>query len=473
LIQIKAFESLRARCRITTDISEADVEADLICKFAAPAPRYTSYPTAPHFHDGIGSATYAEWMSALGPGTAVSLYVHIPYCHTLCWFCGCHTRATRTYAPVAWYLRALQEEIALLGKMLPAGTTVRRIHWGGGSPSILTPEDVGSLDTALRSSFNISTDAEFSVEIDPRSVSSAQIRAFAGAGLTRASVGVQDFDEKVQKAINRLQSFAVTRAVIDSLRLTGVGSLSVDVLYGLPHQRLRTLIGTLLKVRALDPDRIALFGYAHVPWMKKNQALIDATALPGPEARLEQVQLAAELITSWGYERIGIDHFARPGDSLAVAAQAGHLRRNFQGYTDDDCEVLIGVGASAISRLPQGYVQNAAAASDYQRSLRDGLLPIARGIALRSEDRLRAYAIERLMCDFRLSGSDLRKHYGEAARKLMDEIESIAATDARGIVAHDGETVWITERGRPFVRSICAALDPYFVAGATHHSTAI
>ena len=361
----------------------------LIEKYSAPAPRYTSFPTAPHFHSGIDADAYRAWLRELPVGSSVSLYLHIPYCDLLCWFCGCHTKATKSYAPVASYLRVLQDEIALLGEMLPAGVKVRRIHWGGGSPTILSAEDISALSTVLNNTFRIAADVEFSVEIDPRDLSHGQIEALAAAGMTRASVGIQDFNPKVQQAINREQSFAVTKAVVDSFRMAGVASINVDLLYGLPHQSTRLLVKTLVNVLELLPERIALFGYAHVPWLKRHQRLIDETALPDAEARFRGSQLAADLVTAWGYERIGIDHFALPHDPLAVASRAGQLRRNFQGYTDDTCEVLLGLGASAVGRLPQGYVQNAVPVEEYSRRVGSSDLP---GHARRGAPRRRPCA---------------------------------------------------------------------------------
>jgi oxygen-independent coproporphyrinogen III oxidase len=437
------------------------------------APRYTSYPAAPHFHAGVDADTYRKWLSELSPGTPVSLYLHIPFCDSLCWFCGCHTKATRSYAPVAKYLRALQEEIGLVVSALPRGVAVQRIHWGGGSPTILSAEDISFLASAVRSAFTIAAEGEFSVEIDPRNLSPAQIKALLDAGLTRASFGVQDFNPKVQSAINRIQSFALTRAVIDAFRLGGVSSINVDVLYGLPHQSVDVLVETLLKVLLLEPDRVALFGYAHVPWLKKHQAMIDEASLPDPSERLREAEIGAELLSTWGYQRVGIDHFAKPGDSLASAAREGRLRRNFQGYTDDQSEVLLGLGASAISRLPQGYVQNAVATPEYERLAGTARLPVARGYALESTDRARGYAIERLMCEFRLSRGELRRRYGELAESILKDIDTVIAGDHHHLLAHDGETIRLTERGRPFVRSICAALDPFFSGGTARHSLAV
>ena len=449
------------------------MEADLLEKYATAAPRYTSYPTAPHFHNGIGAKEYREWLSVLPAGTPLSLYVHIPYCESLCWFCGCHTKATRRYAPVGSYLRHVHEEIALLGAAIPKACSVKSIHWGGGTPTMLTPEDISALSTALRNAFDIASDAEFAAEIDPRGLTQDRIAALAEAGLTRASIGVQDFNPTVQEAINREQSPALTKAVIDALRNAGVSAINVDILYGLPHQTTKVLIETLIKVLQLKPDRIALFGYAHVPWLKRHQSLIDEKALPDSAERFRASQLAADLISSWGYERIGIDHFALPDDPLAVAAKRGQLRRNFQGYTADACETLIGIGASAIGRLPQGYVQNAVPVDEYAQKVSAGEFAVTRGVALKSEDRVRGYAIERLMCDFRVSGADIRRKFGVDGDALIADAERLAADDSDGLVFFEEGTIRVTERGRPFVRAICAALDPYFAAGNARHSIAV
>ncbi len=318
------------------------METVLLEKYAAAAPRYTSFPTAPNFHSGIDAERYRAWLGELPVGSRVSLYVHIPYCESLCWFCGCHTKATRQYAPVGAYLQQLLNEIELVKAALPKGCSVRSIHWGGGSPTMLTSGDISMLATSLHTAFDVASDAEFSVEIDPRGLTPDRISALVLAGVTRASFGVQDFNPTVQKAINREQSPALTKAVIDTFRNAGVQAINVDVLYGLPHQSTRILVETLLKVLRLEPNRIALFGYAHVPWLKRHQRMIDESALPGTEERFRASQLAAELIRAWGYQPIGIDHFALPDDSLAIAARAGRLHRNFQGYTDDECDALIG-----------------------------------------------------------------------------------------------------------------------------------
>ena len=449
------------------------MEADLLQKCEASAPRYTSFPTAPNFHPGIDSERYRAWLAGLPAGTPLSLYVHIPYCESLCWFCGCHTKATLQYAPVAAYLRALYEEIALVSAALPEGCSVKSIHWGGGTPTMLSSEDISALATALRGAFDIAADAEFATEIDPRSLTHDRIAALAEAGLTRASIGVQDFNPLVQKAINREQSPALTKAVVDALRNAGVPAINIDVLYGLPHQSTRILMETLLKVLQLEPNRVALFGYAHVPWLKRHQRMIDEAALPGAAERFRASHLASELMVAWGYERIGIDHFALPDDSLALAARSGRLRRNFQGYTSDNCEALVGLGASAISRLPQGYAQNAVPVDEYMRRVTGGQIAVTRGIELDQDDRARSYAIERLMCDFRLNRADVKRRFGADADALLADADRLAEADQDGILFKDDGAIRVTERGRPFVRSICAALDPYFGAGGARHSLAV
>ena len=315
---------------------------DLITRYAAPVPRYTSYPTAPHFHERINAGVYHHWLEALPDDATLSLYAHVPYCDTLCWFCGCNTKITRQYEPVHSYLEALDAEMATIARYVARRVTVRHIHWGGGSPTILSAADLSRLIDAMHRRFNLAEDLEFAVEIDPRGLDRARIDALAEAGLTRVSIGVQDFDPKVQAGINRIQTVNETRAVIDAFRDHGVGSLNIDAIYGLPGQHEAELIYTLTEVVRMLPDRIALFGYAHVPWMKRHQAMIREADLPDVVERHNLAELAAAFLVDNGYARIGIDHFARPHDALVVAAREGRLRRNFQGYTVDRADALIG-----------------------------------------------------------------------------------------------------------------------------------
>ena len=445
----------------------------LIDKYSAPLPRYTSYPTAPHFHDGIGSTVYGRWLGELQPDAPLSLYFHIPYCDRLCWFCGCHTKMTKRYEPIAKYLLALRAEIASVAAALGGRGRVTAVHFGGGSPTMLTPGDLVALDRLLRESFRFAADAEISVEMDPNDMDEGRYDALERIGLTRASLGLQDFNPRVQAAINRIQTFEQTREVVEAVRLRGARSVNLDVLYGLPFQTLDTIAETMEQVLSLRPDRVAVFGYAHVPWMKKHQSMIDATALPDARARFMQARAAGERLLAAGFEAIGFDHFALPGDSLATARRSGRLHRNFQGYTADAPAALIGFGASAIGQLPQGYVQNEVATGEYERLIAAGGLATARGFALSEEDRMRAYVIERLMCDFALSFAALRQRFGVPAEQVIREAGAAAAEDADGLVRLAGDSLVITSVGRPFVRAVAARFDGYLRQNAARYSIAV
>lgn len=438
-----------------------------------PVPRYTSYPTAPHFHAGVGPDAYRSWLRALPEGATLSLYLHVPFCDTLCWFCGCHTKITRQYAPIAAYLEALMREVDLIASLVPRSARVTHLHWGGGSPTILTPDDSRRLMDRVRGRFTLAGDAEFAVEVDPRGMDRARIDALAESGLTRVSVGVQDFDPAVQAAINRVQTFDETREVIERFREHGVRSLNIDAIYGLPGQHEAQLLHTLDQVTRLEPDRIALFGYAHVPWMKRHQTMIPEETLPGVLERHAQAQMAARALIGDGYVGIGVDHFARPDDALAVAQRRGQLRRNFQGYTADAADALIGLGASAIGKLPQGYVQNEPAIAAYQRAVETHAPATVRGVELGPDDVMRGEAIERLMCDLRFSAAPLRRRYGARAEPLIADAEMVVAMDEDGFVEAEPDGFAVTAAGRPFVRTIAARFDAYLARRPAGHSLAV
>lgn len=446
---------------------------DLLDKYSAAVPRYTSYPTAPHFHSGVDCGKYSQWLSTLSAGQSISLYIHIPYCDRLCWFCACHTRHTLKYGPIKTYLEALFVEIEQVGARVSAESKVVEVHLGGGSPTMLRPEDMVALMAHLRAHFSFAEAVELSVEMDPNDLDEERFDALAAIGLTRASLGVQDFDPVVQKTINRIQTFEQTKSVVEAVRARGVTSVNCDILYGLPHQTVETLQSTVRDILSLAPDRVALFGYAHVPWMKKHQTMIAEDALPGVGQRFEQMSRAASMLVDAGYQAIGIDHFALPDDSMATAAREGRLRRNFQGYTTDAADALIGLGASSISQLPQGYVQNMAATGEYQRMVKQGGLAAVRGIALSTDDRARAAVIEQIMCDFGFSFAELRRAFPQDAELIITEAKVFAGGDRDGLCSIEQDYFALTRVGRTFARSVAAVFDCYLSNGKARHSIAV
>jgi len=430
---------------------------DLIRRMSSPVPRYTSYPTAASFTPAVGAAQFAESLKRLPASAAISLYIHIPFCSQLCWYCGCNTKVVRSREAIAKYLDALKSEMAIVAAMQPVRRDVSHIHWGGGSPNTLSAAEILELGDALRRHFTLSPSTEFAVEIDPRWFSEDQALAFAKAGVNRASIGVQDFEPAVQKAINRQQSFELTARAVNLFRAAGVQSINIDLVYGLPHQSRGSVERTIEQTISLDPDRVALFGYAHLPSRIKHQVLIDERALPNEVERFAQSQRARRLLRSAGYVAIGIDHFAKPSDSLARVG----IKRNFQGYTTDSAEALVGLGASAISQLPDGYFQNAVFRPDYERHIAAGELATARGVLLTDEDRMRAFVIEKLMCEFSLSEPELRERFGEDAERVLLEAEDLLESDRDRLLEKTPDGFKLTPRGVPFARSIAACFDSY------------
>lgn len=449
------------------------MQNSLLAKYSGAVPRYTSYPTAPHFHEGIDCGKYAQWLEAITAQERISLYIHIPYCDRLCWFCACHTKHTLKYEPIAIYLESLKKEIAAVGALVSREAAVTAVHFGGGSPTMVRPDDMIDLMAALRSAFTFAEDVEISVEMDPNDLDEPRYDALAAIGMTRASLGVQDFHPEVQKAINRIQTFEHTKSVVEAVRARGVHSVNCDILYGLPHQTEATVAETVKDILSLAPDRIALFGYAHVPWMKKHQTMIKDEMLPGLEERYAQMNLAASMLIAAGYEPIGIDHFALPDDRMAIASREGRLRRNFQGYTDDAAEALIGLGASSIGQLPQGYVQNMPATGEYQRMADAGGLAAVRGVEVSDDDRLRRRVIEEIMCRFAMSFSELRQEFGDAVDAIAAEAKSFALSNQDRICLIEGDRFVITDAGRPFARTIAAVFDSYLATGKGRHSIAV
>jgi oxygen-independent coproporphyrinogen III oxidase len=450
---------------------------DLLEKYASRAvPRYTSYPTAPHFRPDFPADTYAGWLAALDPAEPVSLYFHVPFCKQMCWYCGCNMKLAARYGPVAAYAETLLAEIDLVADRLPARLTARHLHLGGGTPTALSPNDLARLLDRLRARFDLAPDAELAIETDPRTLSRAMINRIGALGFTRASFGVQEFDPEVQHAINRIQPPEMVARAVEGLRAAGVTSINFDLIYGLPYQTTEKIERTVELAAAMRPDRTALFGYAHVPWMAKNQRMIPEAALPGPDERARQADRAAARFAALSYQPIGLDHFALPDDAMAVAARENRLHRNFQGYTTDEAGTLLPFGATSIGRTQHGYVQNLAETGAWARAVEAGRLPVAKGLALTDEDRLRGAVIERIMCDGRVDLAATGAQNGAPAgwwTGARDVLTDMARDGLIEPVDDTAQRIALTPAGRPLARVVAAAFDAYLGAEAARHSVAV
>ncbi|WP_028749117.1 oxygen-independent coproporphyrinogen III oxidase [Rhizobium mesoamericanum] len=445
----------------------------LVTKYGdARLPRYTSYPTAPAFSPTVGADEYARGLADVGTAGPVSIYLHVPFCRSMCWYCGCHTTITRQDAPVLEYLDVMKQEIELVAFAAGNSVPVKNIHFGGGTPTIMKPDEFADLMKKLKSAFEFEDQNSVAIEIDPRTLTAAMTEALGENGVDRVSLGVQSFDPIVQKAINRVQSFEQTQAAVLGLRAVGVSSINFDLIYGLPHQTVRSCVETAALATRLRPERLAVFGYAHVPAFKKHQRLIDEAALPDASERNDQADAIADELVKAGYVRVGLDHFALPDDELAVAARTGTLRRNFQGYTTDTCNTLVGLGASAIGRLPTGYIQNHVPIGLYAERVSAGLLPTAKGYLLTREDKLRAKVIERLMCDFEVDIEQLTSEFGYDADFLLNRNDRLTDLEADGVVTLSDGRVSVSQRSRFMVRAVAAAFDAYFGSYGRTHSKA-
>lgn len=436
-------------------------------------PRYTSYPTAPHFHGGIGEQDYRDWLAALDPASPVSLYMHTPFCRELCWFCGCNTRVVRREGVIADYLDHMLAEIDLVAEALPARMPISHIHFGGGSPNTLGARGLKRLTKHLRQRFDIHAESEIAIELDPRSTDDDFIAACADAGISRASLGVQDLNPTVQKAINRIQPYEKIEHVIGGLRNAGVEDINVDLMYGLPHQTVASLLASAEQVLELQPDRIALFGYAHVPWMKSHQTLLDESLLPSPADRRAQHDAMSAFLTDAGYQLIGMDHFSRPGTDMDDSHNAGTLRRNFQGYTTDSADTLLGFGASAIGMTPRGYAQNETDVRQWRSAVAAGTLPIVKGIATDADDVVRRALIERVMCDMAVDIDRVATRFGYSIRDFPEEVDLLHELRRDGLIDFDNGIVRIPPENRILVRIVASVFDSYLRSAETEAKHAI
>ncbi len=396
---------------------------DLTAVIQRTVPRYTSYPTAPHFTAAVDGAVYGDWLERAGAsGLPVSLYLHIPFCRSICHYCGCTTKASRKDGPVKAYVETLRREIALVAERLgPVG--VDHLHWGGGTPNLLEHGDFEAILGDLHRFFRFDGLEEHAIELDPRSVQPGDGAFLARWGVSRASLGVQDLDPRVQDAIGRAQPLEVVAAAVAELRGAGISAINMDLIYGLPFQTHASIRETAEQVAALAPARISLFGYAHVPWFRANQTMIEEASLPDSDLRLALARTARETLVGAGYAEIGIDHFALPTDGLTLARDAHGLHRNFQGYTTDDAPILIGLGSSSIGRTPWGYAQNSPANGTWRRAIEEGRLPIERGRAFAGEDLMRAAVIEDLLCHFDVDLSAVSARFGRGIEAFQSALD--------------------------------------------------
>lgn len=446
-------------------------DRELIRRYDRQGPRYTSYPTAVQFTDRFGNADYREHARQSNAGLSpapLSLYFHIPFCATVCFYCACNKIVTKNPAHTVKYLDSLFREIETQSGLFDRSRPVEQLHWGGGSPTFLNRDQMQQLMDETRRHFSLLEDdtGEYSIEIDPRTIDAAGIRFLRGLGFNRISLGVQDFDPAVQRAVNRLQSESETLDILAAARRNAFKSVSVDLIYGLPFQSVASFESTLDKVVAAGPDRISLFNYAHLPHMFKTQRQIDETALPAAEEKLRILQHAIERLGAAGYVYIGMDHFARPEDELAVAQREGTLSRNFQGYaTRGHCDI-VGLGVSSIGRVGGSYSQNEREIADYQRRADDEGLAVFRGIALTPEDELRRAIINQLICHFELKFADIEARFPLSfATHFAPELHELAAMERDGLLSLDGNGVRVQPAGRLLIRNICMVFDAYLKAG--------
>lgn len=437
----------------------------LLKKYDRPAPRYTSFPTAVQFHDGYGPADVDAALAAVPCDKPVSVYVHIPFCHSLCHYCGCHTKIVHESAPIEAYVDTLCEEIRICAQRLRAKPKISRLHFGGGSPNYAPVDSIEKIIAALKDHFDADAGFSIDMECDPRLLNAEKIRAYARLGVRRVSLGIQDFDAQVQDAINRVQPYEQVADCVMALRDAGIHSINFDLIAGLPKQTHDGVQRTMDQAIALKPDRVAVFAYAHVPWMKKHQKLLEAHTLPDADSRYELMQAMRARLLGAGYAAIGIDHYALPDDALPAAAAQGNLRRNFQGYTDDTAETILGYGLSAISQFRDAYAQNTTDVQAYRRAIAQGVLPVQRGLSVSARDRRIRDLIMEIMCGFTV---DLVAYADIDAPR-----EQLAALEEDGLIHLRGSQIKVTERGMPFTRLVAACFDPYFNQAAQRHARAI
>ena len=450
---------------MVTTFQELIFDPQVIRRFDVNGPRYTSYPTADRFVEAFDADAYRMWLGRRtigGISRPLSLYVHIPFCNTICYYCACNKIITKDHGRSAKYLKYLGKELAMQAAALEGTHEVVQLHWGGGTPTFLSKDEIRRLMDLIREHFHLIPNGEYSIEVDPRKVDVETVALLGEVGFNRMSVGVQDFDPVVQKAVNRLQSLEETQQVIEAARANGFKSVSVDLIYGLPKQNVICFNHTLEEVIRLSPDRLSIYNYAHLPSLAKPQRRINEADLPSPDAKLQILQLAIRRLTDAGYVFIGMDHFAKPDDELAVAQRQGRLHRNFQGYSTHAEADLMAFGVSSISKVGPSYCQNVKTLDEYYDSLDRGVLPVMRGIELTADDLLRRSIIQALMCHFVLSIESIEiAHLIDFKSYFAAEIEALREMEQAGLLKIDNQWITIEPRGRMLVRAIAMVFDRY------------
>jgi len=456
---------------------DAALDLNLIRKYAIPGPRYTSYPPANKFHDSLAELNLAGAIADdnATPDRPLSLYFHLPFCHSRCWYCGCTTIITRQEEWAVTYLAELKKEIALVAQRLDLRRPVEQLHFGGGTPTFFSAELLQELGAALHRTFRFAPDAECSIEIDPRVVAPEQVKVLAALGINRASLGIQDTNTEVQEAIHRVQSAELNRRAVDMLRDAGIPDINLDLIYGLPRQTVATVEQTVADVLTLSPDRLSVFSYAHVPWIKPAQRIFDQRGeMPGPEDKLAMFGVISRGLRAAGFVDVGLDHFARPDDPLAIARQEGTLHRNFQGYSTRAGASLYAFGISSISSTPDAYWQNPKSLAAYREALSAGKLPAEKGYRLSAEDKRRRRLIMGIMCNRSLDFERLGREWDcRITSVYRDELASLAELRADGLVEWDESGLRITPRGEPLLRVVAMAFDQTFVRQGRAHALTV
>jgi len=443
------------------------VDLDLLKKYDQPGPRYTSYPTAPYFHEDISYQEYVEHISnddASIENKDLSLYFHLPFCDTLCYFCGCNMMVTRNFEKIDRYIDYIEKEILLLKNLIDGKRKVIQLHWGGGTPTHLRPDQIRRLGNIIHDNFEFQPDAEVGVELDPRELTFDHMKALREMGFNRCSMGVQDFDAKVQETVNRIQPEDITRQTVDWSRELGFKSINLDLMYGLPFQKVAAFSKTLDKVLSMNPDRFAVFNYAHLPKMIKHQRLIKEEWIPSREEKLQLLKLSIDRLSDAGYTYIGMDHFAKPDDELTVAMENGTLYRNFQGYSTHAGINLFALGITSIAMLSDTYMQNAKTLKAYYELIDKGQLPVFKGIILNEDDVLRREVITELMCNFRLKKEKIEVKYDISFDAYFAEaLSQLQSLEIDGLVELNKESISVTDAGRLLIRNIAMKFDAYLM----------